>query len=554
MRPTRLLFLLLAGCVVSTDGLGGEHEDAGFDAGQDAGGDAGVDGGHDAGVDAGQDAGVDAGFDAGFDAGPFEIGSLAGLRLWVDANDFDEAASDRWVNKVSGGAGDLVYLNDGSDREPSAVETAGRVGVQFDGTRMETDASITEGTNEHLEFFVVLRVRELPTSSSALFETSGDAPVRVRLPDDAQRYSIALAVDEAAEAFTGPFGRNTRDVMLWHFWHGTSGGGLEVDGIPVRVESDRSAVDLDVPLVVGGALAGDDFSAVDLHELLVFDEPLDASARAQVTDELLQRWSLTPETTLPVTGAQWALDARSPLRSGAGLVDGETMTTWEHLEPSGTDAVPTSVTWHADGLGSGIPSVRTAGTQESRVRLPDLPNADQFTIFVLFATDDTRATESLNEIEGHRAWWEWPVLVGSDSPGEDNDGAIVLRDSRVGVARSGDVGMNDTDYGDYVDGEVHMLSARLRGNGSVDLWMDGVRVSLDDEPSNKEIQHPDDWYLAAHTTFAEGRLAADYGAVFVYTSLLEDEELSRTERFLRAGFALPALGDRPTAAALPVAP
>lgn len=574
MRSFSLLLVFSLGCVVDTGGVnvsldaGSTAEDAAPGDGGLVGEDGGADGGGD--IDAGQDAGAGSvdgsSFDAGVDAGRPGIGApdeIPGLRLWVDAHSLAATLDDtdevvRWVNQAPGatsasGAGDLVesagtprYRAD--DRYPW---------VNFGGgARLVTEQHIGTASNEHFEFFLVSRSVDFDAYNdlgdedyrAVVFDTTRD--------DGADRFTFHMPWEDERTYLRLPdgdlvierfWGRNTRDVVAWNGWSGATEAGLQVDGERVARGVGRGRANAAAWLYLGGPYpereSDEDFMTGRVHELLIYDQRLEEDERAWVNEYLKSRWGLDRAESLPGPTPALHFDAHvslSPALPGTS--------TWASATTGLPEASGRNISHELDGLGVGLPSVRTRGVAESYLSVERPTLEDDWALVMVFRTTDAAAQGG----DSAQAYHTLPALIGGDTAADShhNTFGVAMAEGNVVVGRSDqDVASDGARYGGYADGAVHLLSLRGvtdGGDNVVSIWLDGVLVGEGDI-DDRVVDAPAEWFFGRNARDGDTTaLAVDYGQILVYDRRVSDRVLMEIENYLRRRWRLPVLGRDPS--------
>ncbi|UJR83171.1 hypothetical protein [Sandaracinus amylolyticus] len=229
--------------------------------------------------------------------------------------------------------------------------------------------------------------------------------------------------------------------------------------------------------------------------------------------------------TLPVTDALLVhFDARDVL--GDGSAPGATPAAWLDLT-GGNDAACTNARWEADGLATGHPAIRTVSTAASHCAFP-IPDLGDLSIFVVLRTSDTRVGQE---------WWTSPVIVGGDRADEWDDGAFFLSGGRAGFARR-DARPRFDSTRSIADGAPHAISlVRVAASGVVTFRADDFPLETGSAPSGG-ISEPNTWRVGRHDNEAEGRIAASFGEVLIYSRALSPAERASVHDYLAARWSL----------------
>lgn len=454
------------------------------------------------------------------------------LRLWLDARDPNgdglggtPGPLTRWANLARTTTGDAMaslgspVLEDG---------IAGQRVVRLEGSALRTSGVLSEA-GTHAEIFLVARVRALSPGFTLAMPSSTTDGVAVQLPGDT---GSVFGVPSGERAMTAPFGRDVRHTTLWHAFGGPSGREVRIDGTLVARGEDGVATPLAAPLLIGASEDGR-AQAIDISELLVFDQPLSSADRAAITAALLERWGLrSPEAPPPTDLSLW-LDARAPLRD-SDVTDGAALSRWDDRSTRASMATAVGATYRADGFGGGRPAIEiTRDAGPSYVSFAR-PVAGDLTVLLAFSTDD-----GAGEGEG----WSSANVIGADARLAADDGAVVLASGRVGFGR--ETTMMPSSRGRIDDGDLHVVVVRRTGvDGNVRIWVDHEQV-VNGATLVGAVAAPAEWFLGRHPDDGEGALAARYGEVLVYARALADEEINVAERYLVRRWSSPPAARQP---------
>jgi hypothetical protein len=227
-----------------------------------------------------------------------------------------------------------------------------------------------------------------------------------------------------------------------------------------------------------------------------------------------------PPPVLTVTGGLVVhFDAQDV--AGDASDPGPAPATWVDLT-GGNDAACENVVYDPDGLAVGRPAILTSGEAGSRCEFP-IPNFDNaVSIFVVLRTGEPRSTAS---------WHDAPVIVGGNRTGDHEDAAMYMSGGRIGFGR-GSAGPQFVTTTTYHDGAPHVAGlVRVSNTGAVRLTVDRALTALGAAETGR-IRDPDHWWLASHEIAADGRFAARYAEVLVYSRELSLVEAADVQSYL----------------------
>jgi hypothetical protein len=469
-------------------------------------------------------------------------GCEPGLRIWLDAQNTTgsgspEGALTRWTNLARTDAGDAV-LDSGTVTTVAGVE--GNTAVRFGMGRLRTSGPMAGAANTHMEVFIVARSRDLNEQGFTL-GTQNAPPNRfdVHLPwNGSAFFDFPLDASEPNGRVQIPFTRSPRHITLWHAYQGNSGGEVRVNGTLVNRSGALSSASRDFTqrLWVGGVEAGF-LQDVDIHELLIFDQPLTEATRTRITRGLISRWHLVDDAPLPTENMFVHLDATRPLATAELPVEGA-LPVWIDRSDAHHDAPTVGVRWEPNGLGDGLPSVRLRAdaTQTNAVHV-DVPRpSDPFTAFLVMATEDGRGT---------RMPMQCPSVLATEFENTDLDGGLLLCGGRPAFFRGGGTNPTGATLSAFRidDGRRHLLIVRRASTGATTVTVDHEIVI------NGTFGGPitaANWLIGRHEgTDRNGTLEADLGELLVYDAALDDDTVNAIERTLRARWRTPVYS-RPT--------
>jgi len=243
-------------------------------------------GGTDAGADAGPgdldaalpDSGADAGSDAGSDAGVFSPASIPGLVLWLRSDALPLGNFTTWTDESGAG-------NDALANGPMAVEEVdGHVVVRMGGRWYFTTPAFRWGDDAS-----VFAVTSL--------DMIGPREQRILHTDFTTHFAFQVQRTPDLGVFVGGTGIDEPFSIGWHILAVVDQADvtdLWIDGTSRPTARHMAEIpDLSLPLGIGGNPT-DRTQAERMTghfaELLVWDEALDASQRAEVDTYLRDRW------------------------------------------------------------------------------------------------------------------------------------------------------------------------------------------------------------------------------------------------------------------------
>lgn len=216
---------------------------------------------------------------------------VTGLRLWLDAGDLrllEGVTVDRWVNRASGSpTGDAV--RPGGEMPVTYTVTTGAA-VMFGAGRLRTENDISVNRSTHFEVFIAATSRS--TANGYIFETAGSTTPRIsaHLPwtdtTTPTAYFDIPFIDTATRIQAAPF----TPQAVWHAYRGTSGSALYVNNAAIPTSGTLTMRDSSQQLWIGGNNANTARNQINLHELIIFNEPISDSARAAIRSAMQMRW------------------------------------------------------------------------------------------------------------------------------------------------------------------------------------------------------------------------------------------------------------------------
>jgi hypothetical protein len=175
---------------------------------------------------------------------------------------------------------------------------------------------------------------------------------------------------------------------------------------------------------------------------------------------------------------------------------------------------------------NGLPMLRFVNDWMSLPR----PIGDNFSIFVVFRTTDTRGESSAG------AWWDCPAILGGERAGNYRDMGLVMNQGKIAWGAQ-DAGYDAQTTESYADGRAHMVAlTRTRAPASVALRVDGAERATG-TGVNQVLDETATLNLARHPT-GSGSMNIEYGEVLVFDRALSALELALVEQYLDAKWGL----------------
>ncbi len=215
---------------------------------------------------------------------------VSGLRLWLDAGDLrllEGAGVDRWVNRATASpTGDAV--RPGGEAAVTYTVTTGPA-VMMGAGRLRTEGDISVNRSRHFEVFIAATSRS--TTNGYVFETGGGTTPRLsaHLPWTDSTEPMAYFDIPFVEASTR-IGASFVSRGVWHAYRGATGSALFVNNMPLPASGNSVERDSRQQLWIGGNNANTARNELNLHELIIFNEPISDSARAGIRAGMQSRW------------------------------------------------------------------------------------------------------------------------------------------------------------------------------------------------------------------------------------------------------------------------
>lgn len=216
---------------------------------------------------------------------------VTGLRLWLDAADMSGVGEggtvSHWTNRatssITGDAtrpGSEAAVTYTSVPMPAVVLGAGRL-------RTERDISIDRST--HFEVFIAITSRSMV--DGYIFETDGSVTPRLsaHLPwtdpgAPARAYFDIPNIGSARIQMTFV------PQAVYHAYRGVAGSALFANNVAFPASGIAPMRDSRQKLWIGGANRTGVRNELNLHELLIFNEPISDGARAAIRSGMQARW------------------------------------------------------------------------------------------------------------------------------------------------------------------------------------------------------------------------------------------------------------------------
>lgn len=217
---------------------------------------------------------------------------VTGLRLWLDAADTSGVGEggtvSRWTNRArSSPTGDATRPS--SEAVVTYTATNGGAVVLGAG-RLRTERDISVDHSTHFEVFIAATSRSM--TDGYIFETDGSVTPRLSAhlpwtdPGQPTRAYFDIPRIDAATRIQTPF----VPQAIWHAYRGTSGSALFVNNAPAVASGTLTERDSRQKLWIGGADRTGVRNQLNLHELIIFNEPISDGARAAIRSGMQARW------------------------------------------------------------------------------------------------------------------------------------------------------------------------------------------------------------------------------------------------------------------------